>query len=139
MNVVALPTWAELKEGKGEIAAEVEAFRSKVKEAKADGDVTFIEIAGLCVAGAQVLEAVVVELFDVAVRVSGMTPDQRRQWISDVVWEAYKTDFDFDIPWVPEPAETWVEKKVIKDLAPQIITRVEQIFHKGATATTVGS
>lgn len=60
---------------------------------------------------------------EIAETTVGLAADERKAFVVDVIRQAYKK-VDPNIPWVPEPIETWVEDFVLGNLIPAAIELV---------------
>lgn len=49
-----------------------------------------------------------------------MTGEEKKTFAVDVISQAYRR-VDPNIPWIPEPVETWIENYVLKNLVPAAI------------------
>jgi len=57
---------------------------------------------------------------EIAESITALPGDQRKAFVVDVIRQAYRKA-NPDIPWVPEPVETWVENYVLDNLVPSLI------------------
>lgn len=57
---------------------------------------------------------------EIAETITDLDGAQKKQFVIDVIRQGYK-EVNPNIPWVPEPFETWVEDYVLKHLVPAVI------------------
>lgn len=50
----------------------------------------------------------------------GVPGPEKKKFVCEVVEKAYR-EVEPDIPWVPEPVETWVENYILKNLVPYAV------------------
>lgn len=118
------PTWAELK-------AQGLKFWAELQKARADGKISFVEVLGLIVTLCESL-MVVAEQVDA-------TGGAKEQWVLDTAYEAYKADFDIDIPYVPGFLERPFEKAIFKGLLPKLIDTICKASKGGIVNKPPGS
>ena len=104
------PTWSELK-------ASGHKFNAVLQEARKDGKIQVTDVLRLIVAGVE-------SVMETADGLAGATGNEKREWVISIVWEAYKEDFDVDLPIVFEPFETMIESVVVHNLVPQLIESI---------------
>jgi len=66
---------------------------------------------------------------EIAETITELDGPQKKQFVVDVIRQAYK-EVNPNIPWVPEPIETWVEDYVLKNLVPSVIELIIDVTKK---------
>jgi len=133
-SVQVLPTWAELKQTHGGVLNEVRAVNLALAEAKVDdGKVDGLEWLEVIATIAGSLNRVIGELYTTVQEVATVSADDRREWAVQVMKDAYRTDFDIDIPWLIEPFESMAENAALGQLG-KLIEAAEDLMQKGSAA-----
>ena len=57
---------------------------------------------------------------EIAEQFTGLPGDEKRAFVVDVIGKAYR-EVNPNVPWIPEPFETWVENYVLDNLVPAVI------------------
>lgn len=108
LETKTLPKWEELK-------AEWQELLDAIEEAKRDdgkiGIGEAFKLAGVLVDG-------LVQYADGFDNVPGA---EKKEWVISITWDIYKGEVDLDIPYIPDPLETLIEKALIKCVVPQLI------------------
>lgn len=63
---------------------------------------------------------------EIAEQFTGLPGDEKKAFVVEVIGKAYK-EVDPNIPWVPEPVETWVEGYVLDNLVPHLIELIVDV------------
>ena len=92
-----------------------------VKELFADG-FQWSDVGGF-------LGKVVPGLMDISKSLKGKTGDEKREYVVDACWTIYKV-FDPNIPWLPEPFETKLERVVVRRVAEAAVEAVYEFGKK---------
>lgn len=63
---------------------------------------------------------------EIAEQFTGLPGDEKKAFVVEVVKKAYK-EVDPNLPWIPEPVETWVENYVLNNLVPSVIELIVDV------------
>jgi len=67
---------------------------------------------------------------------AGLSGVEKKAFAVEVIGKAYR-EVDVDLPWIPEPFETWIEEVILKSLVPPLIDLIVDCT-KGKVAVNQG-
>lgn len=63
---------------------------------------------------------------EIAEQFTGLPGDEKKDFVVEVIRKAYR-EVNPDVPWIPEPFETWVENYILDNLVPSVIELIVDV------------
>lgn len=57
---------------------------------------------------------------EIAEQFTGLPGDEKEKFVVEVIGKAYR-EVNPNVPWIPEPFETWIENYVLDNLVPSVV------------------